>query len=304
MRTGRMAVWRAAVIGVAGCAAALAAEPGADSSLNGAADAPAKQEHKQDGSDTALLVETLRRNLFELTQTLDQTRAELQKMQAAFKGARGDVEALKRELEQKAGAIKALTENLAVSQTELELFRRKNEELRVTLQNLGGQIRGEGGDLEKKFVEAVRALERSEHEQAQLRVQLDQFVNIVEALLPAPSDTPNVRELRGRILADLAKARRAVQGGVNGNGATTEPDGRLESAKVVRENGELQLVVLNIGRASGVRIGMPFAIYEGEKVIARARVVDVRETICGAMVTEAVRAPKIGDPAVVQRSGQ
>lgn len=305
MRTERMAVWWAAAIGFAGCAATLAAAPGADGSLNnGAADAPAKQAQQQDGSDTTLLVETLRRNLFELTQTLEQTRAELQKIQASLKQTRGDTEALRRELEQKTGAIKALTENLAVSQTELELFRRKNEELRVTLQNLGGQIRGEGGDLEKKFAEALRALERSEHEQAQLRVQLDHFVKIVEALLPAPSDAPSVRELRERILADLAKAKRALQGGVNGNGAAAEPDGRLESAKVVRENSELQLVVLNVGRASGVRLGMPFAIYEGDKVIALVRVVDVRENICGAMITDSSRAPKVGDSAVVQRSGQ
>jgi hypothetical protein len=299
-----MARWWTA-IGWAGCAVALAAEPGTDGSLNnGAADVPARQEHKQDGSDTALLVETLRRNLFELTQSLDQTRAELHKLQASLGQMRGENEALRRELEQKTGAIKALTENLAVSQTELELFRRKNEQLRVTLQNLGGQIRGEGGDLEKKFTEAVRALEMSEHEQARLRVQLSHFVNLVEALLPAPGQTPSVQELRERILADLAKAKRALQGGSNGNGAPVEPDGRLEAAKVVREDGALQLVVLNIGRANGVRVGMPFAIYEGDKVIARARVVDVRENICGAMVTEAVRAPKIGDLAVVQRSGQ
>ena len=42
----------------------------------------------------------------------------------------------------------------------------------------------------------------------------------------------------------------------------------------------------NIGSQQGVKIGMPFQIQRGNHLVARARVVDVREKISGAVIEE------------------
>jgi septal ring factor EnvC (AmiA/AmiB activator) len=300
MQTCWMTTRCVALFSAACCAAAFAAEPLDNGPLKRPPDAPQKRPGDEQDSGQTLLLETLRRSLLELTQSVEQLRTELQQTQAALKLAHDDNAALRRELEQKAAAFKAVTENLAVSQTELELFRRENERLRLRLQNLGGQLNGDGGDLEKKFADALRLLEKSERQQEQLRVQLARVIEIAEALAPAPSDAPHAGRLRELVLADLDNARRALADNIGG--APGQINGWLESATVLRENSELQLVVLNVGRASGARLGMPFAIYQDNKVVARARVVDVRDTICGAMIVESVKKPKPGDRAAVEKA--
>ena len=47
---------------------------------------------------------------------------------------------------------------------------------------------------------------------------------------------------------------------------------------------ELALVVANLGRAQGAKIGMPFQVWRGERQIGLVRIVDVREKISGAVI--------------------
>jgi len=63
--------------------------------------------------------------------------------------------------------------------------------------------------------------------------------------------------------------------------AATLMDGRVVSVKE-----EWSLVVGNIGEKAGVKIGMPLRVLRSDKVIARLRVVDVRQRICGAVIQE------------------
>jgi hypothetical protein len=53
---------------------------------------------------------------------------------------------------------------------------------------------------------------------------------------------------------------------------------------VVEVKPELALVVANLGARQGVKTGMPFQVWRGNKQIASVRVVDVRYAVSGAIV--------------------
>jgi len=57
---------------------------------------------------------------------------------------------------------------------------------------------------------------------------------------------------------------------------------------VVSYKEEQAVVVLNLGARDGVKIGMPFSIYREDHPIAKALVVDVRKSVCGAVVQEVI----------------
>ncbi len=62
--------------------------------------------------------------------------------------------------------------------------------------------------------------------------------------------------------------------------------GDLTNGQVVSVKEEYSLIVANLGSQQGVKIGMPFLIQRGNHLVARARVVDVRERISGAIIEE------------------
>ena len=53
---------------------------------------------------------------------------------------------------------------------------------------------------------------------------------------------------------------------------------------VVDVKEELALIVANIGEKQGVRIGMPFQVWREDKRIGEVRVIDVRDSISGAVI--------------------
>jgi|GEM_PF-3890850 hypothetical protein len=87
-------------------------------------------------------------------------------------------------------------------------------------------------------------------------------------------------------------------------GVTGVDPGTLETAQVVDVNARLQVVVLNVGREAGVRIGMPFLVLRGDRLIGRVRVVEVRRQVCGARIEEVDKGVTLaaGDAARVARS--
>ena len=61
---------------------------------------------------------------------------------------------------------------------------------------------------------------------------------------------------------------------------------------------EWSLVVANVGSRHGVKLGMPFRVLREDKPLAEVRVVDVRESISGAIIQEQVsekEAIRVGD---------
>lgn len=74
--------------------------------------------------------------------------------------------------------------------------------------------------------------------------------------------------------------------------------------RVLDVNRELGLVALDAGARAGLRPGLPVAVVRDGAVVARARIVEVRERVAGARVEAlaADRFPEAGDRAVVWRS--
>jgi cell shape-determining protein MreC len=124
---------------------------------------------------------------------------------------------------------------------------------------------------------------------------------------------------RQRLVEQLKRLLEAVQTGSNLTGEVertktllasekpvSQPAGKssLETARVLEFNPKLRLAVLDVGSLRGVRVGMPFIVLRGDRVIAWARVVEVRQKICGALIekTEGNVTVKAGDTASVTKS--
>ena len=72
--------------------------------------------------------------------------------------------------------------------------------------------------------------------------------------------------------------------------------GSLLDGSVIGLKEEWSFVVGNFGAREGVKIGMPLRVKRGDEVLARLRVVDVRERICGAVIQESGKEKiKVGD---------
>ena len=61
-------------------------------------------------------------------------------------------------------------------------------------------------------------------------------------------------------------------------------EANLQDARVVDFKEDLSLIVMNVGSAHGVKIGMPFRILRDGQLIGDAKVIDVRERISGAVI--------------------
>src|SRR5437763_2810839 len=100
-----------------------------------------------------------------------------------------------------------------------------------------------------------------------------------------------------------AQARMDVEAQLRGTNAlvenaTTAPakDASLLDGSVISVKDEWSFVVGNFGAKQGVKIGMPLRVKGGDDVVARLRVVDVRERICGAVIQEPGKEKvKVGD---------
>jgi hypothetical protein len=64
--------------------------------------------------------------------------------------------------------------------------------------------------------------------------------------------------------------------------------GDLHNARVVSYKDEQGVVLLNLGARDGVKVGMPFSIFREDRPIAKALVVEVRKSVCGAVVQEVI----------------
>ena len=62
----------------------------------------------------------------------------------------------------------------------------------------------------------------------------------------------------------------------------------LTDASVVEVKPEFALVVANIGRNAGVKVGMPFQVWRENRRVGDVRVIDVRDRISGAIIQNLV----------------
>jgi hypothetical protein len=200
-------------------------------------------------------------------------------------------EELRRQLSLSQETVKTLTQSLAESNADAEVFRRKFADLELRMEALGlASASKDRTKLEQRLLTAVSDLQLAQKERDQYR---DQMMRLSETMLrflkTAEGGSPQAR-------MDVEAQLRAMNALVEGGAKAAPNDSSLLDGSVISVKDEWSFVVGNFGAKQGVKIGMPLRVKRGEQVIGTLRVVDVRERICGAVIQESGKEKiKVGD---------
>ncbi len=177
--------------------------------------------------------------------------------------------------------VRTLTDSLAQSNAEAELFRRKYSDLQLRMEALGLDAANQDkAKIEQRLLRAVSDLRLMQKERERYR---DQMLQLSEAMLQLlKTSSGGDAEARMEVEAQL----RSTTALVSKSDAPAEAPATLMDGAVISLKDEWSLVVGNLGEKQGVRIGMPLRVMREDRQIATLRVVDVREKICGAVIQE------------------
>ena len=190
-------------------------------------------------------------------------------------------EELRRQLALHRESIKTLTDSLAASNAEAELFRRKYSDLQLRMEALGLESASKDkAKLEQRLLSAVSDLQLAQKERDGYR---DQMLRLTEAMLQLLK-TSTAADAKARM--EVEAQLRATNELIAKSGQPVEPEATLMDGSVISVKDEWSLVVGNLGERQGVKIGMPLRVMRDDRVIATLRVVDVRQKICGAVIQE------------------
>jgi hypothetical protein len=200
-------------------------------------------------------------------------------------------EELRRQLSLSQETVKTLTNSLAESNAEAELFRRKFADLQLRMEALGlASASKDRAKLEQRLLTAVSDLQLAEKERDQYR---DQMMQLSETMLRYLK-TAEGGDAQARM--DVEAQLRAMNALVDKSTRAQPQNGSLLDGSVISVKEEWSFVVGDFGAREGVKIGMPLRVKRGDDVVARLRVVDVRERICGAVIQESGKEKiKVGD---------
>jgi hypothetical protein len=175
--------------------------------------------------------------------------------------------------------LAGITDSLVLANSESEVFKRETSDLKLRLK-------------------AVSDLKIVEDQKDKL---CDQLVRINEAILRYVKNASSVDgDARMALETEMRSSTQLL--GIAGSLQPAAPSvanaaGSLTDARVISVKDELALIVANLGRRQGVRLGMPFQLLRDGRQIGLVRVVDVRESICGAVIQslDPSQRVKVGD---------
>jgi hypothetical protein len=188
-------------------------------------------------------------------------------------------EALRRELSLARESVRTLTDSLAESNLQAEVFRRKFSDLELRMEALGLESADKDrAKLEQRLLSAVSDLQLLQKEREQYR---DQSLRLSEAILHLlKTSTGGDAQARMEVETQLRSLNELIAKSETPPAETAT----LMDGSVISVKDEWSLVVGNIGEKQGVKMGMPMRVMRGDKLIATLRVVDVRQRICGAVI--------------------
>lgn len=182
--------------------------------------------------------------------------------------------------------MKSLAESVRVSEEQTFAA----QEIQEKMEAFGVDLFSSSKDsLEQRLLKAVRDLDimRQENERARKAVH-----QLSEASLNYLAASPKVsEEARKKFQEAISKAGKSLDALVDPNNAYVK---RLEKSEVVSVDSNW-LVVIDAGRKSGVIVGTPIIIERDEVPLYTALIVDVRDSISGAVLQD-----KIGDAGAVK----
>jgi hypothetical protein len=181
----------------------------------------------------------------------------------------------------------ALTDSLVLANSESEVFKRETSDLKLRLEALGlDSASPDKALLEQRLLKAVSDLKIVQDQKDQLS---DQLIRINEAILRYVKTASSVDgDARMGLETEMRSSTQLLgltgASGVAQPAAAADAAGSLTDARVISVKDDLALVVANLGRRQGVKIGMPFQVWHEGRQIGIVRVVDVRESISGAVI--------------------
>ena len=190
-------------------------------------------------------------------------------------------------------SIKGLTESLAVANGESELFKRKSDELNERIEALGITAADKATEnLRTRLLAAVRDLRLLQKQNDASREHLTALTESVMDLLKKSEGIDPKARLK------VEEELRSCSAYLNQEKSLTpSSQADLTTGTIVDVKPDLSLVVANLGSRQGVKTGMPFQVWRGDRQVASVRVVDVRDSISGAIVQNTIT------PAESVRSG-
>ena len=231
----------------------------------------------------------------------DQRQVEMDELRAALAAAIKQNRELVAENAEFQQVNKNLSESLMAANAESEEFRKSYGEIRLQMEALGIEavIAGKKG-VEGKLLKAVNDIRLLDEQKLKLS---DALIALSDAALrivaPDLETSPEAVMAVKRAMADAD----AVLGIDTSNGKDTQPAaGTLHNARVISTKKDHGVIIFNVGRRAGVRVGMPFRLQRQDRPVGRTIVVDVRDNISAAIVqtmTVADDIPRVGDIASV-----
>ena len=171
----------------------------------------------------------------------------------------------------------------ATSVAEAEIFRRQVKELTLRMEALGASTANPSA-LEQRVLQAANTLRFSEANRQELNKALVRLANVASEFAKRPDPEAKLvmeAELK-RVDEVLAKA---VGGELLDEAAKQSESGTdLMNGKVSAVKPEIGCIVINLGSKQGVKVGMPFKVSRGDKLIGTVRVVDARQGFAGTVI--------------------
>ena len=185
----------------------------------------------------------------------------------------------------------------AATTAESEIFKRQVQEMALRMEALGSSTT-DPSKLEQRLLQAVHDLQLSDRSRKNLSAELMRMVQLAQAFVEKTD-----AESKMVLQTELKKAEETLVKAAVGDFAAleqkaAEPPADLQNGKVSAVKPELGCVVINLGTKQGVKVGMPFQVRRGTKIVATIRVVDARQGFAGTVIQNLVsdKDPiKLGD---------
>jgi len=231
----------------------------------------------------------------------DQRQVEVDELRAALSAAVGKSRELAGENVRLKQVNRNLSESLMAANAESEEFRKSYGEIRLQMEALGIEAvtAGKNG-IEAKLLKAVNDIRLLDEQKLKLS---DALIALSDAALRLVEvEDENRSEAVMTVEQEIALADDVL--GLNSQSSNEGifPVGTIHNARIISTKKDHGILVFNVGRAAGVRVGMPFRLNREDRPIGRSIVVDVRDNISAAIVQNLEVAddiPRVGDIASV-----
>ena len=206
-------------------------------------------------------------------------------LELALEAANKKIEQLEEKLALRDEKDVPIESALAEANRESEEFRQLYRDLQLKVEELGLETIRSDKALQDRLIKAVRERQMFKDRNKEA---YEQLIKLSEAVMDyVKTATAGDPQARLRVEGELRRTDELLGFGGVKKAPIREVD--INDGQVISFKDELRLAVLNIGRRSGVRVGMPIEILRKDRSVGTALVVDVRDAISGAIIQETFR---------------